>query len=120
MPGSRRLDQDAQPAKRIDFLVFGAVGGWNGLPPGPVKSICPDDIITLDRLPLSVAVAAEINRRVIGIDAAYRRAAHAENDVALVRYQLGDQVLQHLVLRVDRDAFAATQTLDVDVVAGMI
>src|SRR3954469_13339273 len=50
VPGPRRLGEDTEPAKWIDFLEFGAVGGGNGLAAGAVEPVGPDDILAVDRL----------------------------------------------------------------------
>ena len=63
------------------------------------------------------AVAAKLYHGMVGINVANGGAADAEDDVSALRHPAADKILEHLVLRINDDALAIGQPLDIDVMA---
>ena len=82
-----------------------------------MEAIRADDIVALNGFQRSVAVAAELDHGVVGIDVANSGAADAEDDVSALRHPAADKILEHLVLRINNDSLAIGQSLNVDVMA---
>src|SRR3990170_7103273 len=99
-----RLDQDAEPAERIAAGELVAVARGDRRPRDAVEAVAAGDEVAFEFVDFSVPVKPRLRRR--GVQVVTRDVLYAEQQRAAGGQARGDQVLDHLVLRVDGDGAA--------------
>ncbi len=111
----RGAGEDPEPAEGVGAVVLGQLAGRDRGAADAVEAVAAGDDVALEGLLL--ARVGERDRRAVGLQAVDRDVLDLEADVAAVAFADGDQVLDDLLLAVDRDRPPAGQRAQVDAVA---
>src|SRR6476659_3619313 len=106
--GRRRLGQDAQPSEWIDALKFSKHAVRNAGPADAMKTVATRDVIAMHFLLL--ARHTEPNRGTSGVKAVHADVFCLENKGKARSQARCDEVLDHVMLRVNCDSFTAGQS----------
>jgi hypothetical protein len=109
------LGQDAEPAERIDVLARREHAIGHRRAADAVEAVAAGDDLAAQLVALAVVAVAQ--RRLVGVDALWRHVLGPEQERRAGFDASGDQVLNDLLLAVNRDAAAVGQLVERDSVA---
>src|ERR1700723_1886411 len=110
-----RFRQNTEPRKGINTLVLGEHTGGNARPADAVEAVTAGYEITFQFA--GFAILAVMNTWVGAREVLHANVFNLELDLPTRREPGVIQVFHHLMLRVNRDSFAAGQILEVDAMA---
>ncbi len=114
----RHLGQDAQPREREVALVHPQRAGRDRRPRHAVRSVAAGHEVAAQLVGLPVRAIA--HQRPRGVEIRQRHVLDLEPDRPAGRQARGDEVLDHLLLPVDRDRAPEGQVRERDAVAGAV
>jgi hypothetical protein len=109
--GRRHLGEDPEPAERV-LALEDAQGVLDRRARDAVEAVAAGDHVAAERVPR--ALVGEGDRRAVGLEVRDRDVLDLEAGQRAGRLARGEEILDHLLLAVDRDPAAAGQLGEVD------